>query len=158
MSDSADFQFLDLQSVKATRLQTLDECVGRSLSVCLSVCLSVPCLTALISSSLTFSQSKLQDYRHWTSVLAVVCLSVSLSHIMTTLISSSLTFSQSKLQDYRHWTSVLAVVCLSVCLSVCPMSDNADLQFLDLQPVKATRLQTLDRCVGRNLSVCLSHV
>ena len=89
-ADNTDLQFLDLQSVKATRLQTLDQCVGRSLSVCLSV----PCLTMLISSSLTSSQSKLHDYKHWTSVLVVVCLSVP---CLTTLISSSFPRSTTSL-------------------------------------------------------------
>ena len=70
-------------NVNDTRL-TCDKSVHLSVHLSLDKYVKVKCVqaykahqSALISSSLTFSQSKLQDYKHWTSVLCAVSVYLS---------------------------------------------------------------------------------
>jgi len=73
-----------MTNVNDSRL-TCDKSVHLSVRSSVEKYVKVKCLSkpiqahqsALISSSLTFSQSKLQDYKHWTSALCAVSVYLS---------------------------------------------------------------------------------
>ena len=122
-----------MTNVNDSRL-TCDKSVHLSVRSSLDKYVKVKCLSkpiqahqsALISSSLTFSQSKLQDYKHWTSALCAVSvyLSVFAQSQIILLDDTDSGVQESVQREHKSNTHSLHHVTSPVCVSTCPSRNS----------------------------------